>query len=65
MIKFFSKQIKITVRLILVSVNNEVVEENAVMKVLADGSKLIQNYPHYGQAYENFKKYDICSSSCS
>jgi len=53
MIKFFSKQIKITVRLILVSVNNEVVEENAVMKVLADGSKLIQNYPHYGQAYGN------------
>lgn len=37
----------------LISINNEVVEENAVMQVFADGSKLIQNYPHYGQAYGN------------
>lgn len=37
----------------LISVNNEVVEQNAIMEVLDDGSKLIQNYPHYGQAYGN------------
>ena len=30
---------------------NEVVESNAIMKVIGDGSKLIQNYPEYGQAY--------------
>lgn len=35
----------------IISVNNEVVEENAIMEVMADGSKLIQNYPHYGQKY--------------
>jgi len=37
----------------LMSVNDEVVEQDAVMSVLADGSKLIENYPHYGQAYGN------------
>jgi len=38
-----------------VSNNNEVIEENAIMKVVGDDSKLVQNYPQYGQAYGNIK----------